>query len=406
MNKRKSDKEDADLENRYTKTIRSAPVTLNDSSTAPNEQHQPVVNQEILCPAASRYLNFDKRRKLFLHQKGITDIDSSPFRSNGYDTMYAWSLWTNQRRVEEFQDAEPTQKTKELNAMRNGVTIPQEAQQSTSQPLLDGSHSSVVTAPSTVTNYHTISSTSSSSASSSSSSLSVEAHHTTIQPIFSEVQRDLTDVMRNVLLEWLSDVSAEYRMQSSTYFLSIRLLDRVLKLLPIRRTKFQLLGCACLMIAAKLEEMEGPTAENWVFLSDNSFTSIALIEMEDLVLQALDFRIFVHSSYYFMTRLALAAGMTDKEKSYATLLLEIALHDFSISAYERMSKTAAAACHLTLQAMRPSHAPLWTKSMEFFSGGYRDSDPSFRSLIQVDIFVYICCVVYFYVPMPVLLWAF
>ena len=53
-----------------------------------------------------------------------------------------------------------------------------------------------------------------------------------------------------------------------------------------------------------------------------------------------------------------------------------------ISAYERMSKLAAAACHLTLQALRPSHAPLWTKALEYFSGGYRDSDPSFRTLIQ------------------------
>ena len=377
MNKRKrsdtnSEKEDNELENRYIKSIRSTSATSNDISTASNEQHQPaVVNHEILCPATSRYLNFDKRRQLFLHQKSITDIDAPPFRSNTYDTMYAWSIWTNQRRVEEFQDVEPSQKTKELNAMHNGVAIPQQTQQSTSRPMM--------TAPSTVTNYHTVS-----SSSSSSSSLSV-ADHNAPQPTFSEVQRDLTDTMRNVLLEWLSDVSAEYRMQSSTYFLSIRLLDRVLKLLPIRRTKFQLLGCACLMIAAKLEEMEGPTAENWVFLSDNSFTSIALIGMEDLVLQALDFRIFVHSSYYFMNRLAMAAGMTDKEKSYATMLLEIALHDFSMSAYERMSKTAAAACHLTLQALRPAHAPLWTKSMEFFSGGYRDSDPSFRSLIQVNI---------------------
>ena len=106
-----------------------------------------------------------------------------------------------------------------------------------------------------------------------------------------------------------------------------------------------------------------------------------------------------------MNRLAMAAGMTDKEKSYATLLLEIALHDFSISAYERMSKTAAAACHLTLQALRPSHAPLWTKSMEFFSGGYRDSDPSFRSLIQVAICA--CRFVLFYpFTMLVLFFAF
>ena len=62
--------------------------------------------------------------------------------------------------------------------------------------------------------------------------------------------------MRCALLEWLSEVSSEYKMQTSTYFLAIRLLDRVLMQLPIRKTKFQLLGCACIMIAGKLEELE------------------------------------------------------------------------------------------------------------------------------------------------------
>ena len=69
-------------------------------------------------------------------------------------------------------------------------------------------------------------------------------------------QPELDEGMRCALLEWLADVSLEYKMQISTYFLAVKLLDRVLMQLPIRKTKFQLLGCACLMIAGKLEEME------------------------------------------------------------------------------------------------------------------------------------------------------
>ena len=36
-----------------------------------------------------------------------------------------------------------------------------------------------------------------------------------------------------------------------------------------------------------LQEMEAPTVENWVFLSDNSFSTDALVAMEDLVLQVI-----------------------------------------------------------------------------------------------------------------------
>lgn len=62
--------------------------------------------------------------------------------------------------------------------------------------------------------------------------------------------------MRCALLGWLSEVATEYKMQTPTYFLAVRLLDRVLMQLSIKKTKFQLLGCACLMIAGKLEEIE------------------------------------------------------------------------------------------------------------------------------------------------------
>ena len=81
-------------------------------------------------------------------------------------------------------------------------------------------------------------------------------------------QPELDEGMRCALLEWLADVSLEYKMQISTYFLAVKLLDRVLMQLPIRKTKFQLLGCACLMIAGKLEEMEVGVGK--VFFTTNS----------------------------------------------------------------------------------------------------------------------------------------
>jgi hypothetical protein len=74
--------------------------------------------------------------------------------------------------------------------------------------------------------------------------------------LFSVRQPELDDSMRCALLGWLSEVATEYKMQSPTYFLAVRLLDRVLMQLSIKKTKFQLLGCACLMIAGKLEEIE------------------------------------------------------------------------------------------------------------------------------------------------------
>lgn len=84
-------------------------------------------------------------------------------------------------------------------------------------------------------------------------------------------------------------------MQVSTYFLAVRLLDRMLIKVPIKKTKFQLLGCACLMIAGKLEEIEAPSIENLIYLSDNGFNTESLVNTEMMILNMLNFKvIYLH----------------------------------------------------------------------------------------------------------------
>lgn len=62
--------------------------------------------------------------------------------------------------------------------------------------------------------------------------------------------------MRRVLVDWMFDISQEYHAQPTTLYLSVTLLDRALDKLAVRREKFQLLGCVCFLIAAKIEEVQ------------------------------------------------------------------------------------------------------------------------------------------------------
>lgn len=45
-------------------------------------------------------------------------------------------------------------------------------------------------------------------------------------------------------------------MQTQTLFLTVDLLDKMLLLIPVKKAQFQLLGCACLFVASKFEEIE------------------------------------------------------------------------------------------------------------------------------------------------------
>lgn len=173
--------------------------------------------------------------------------------------------------------------------------------------------------------------------------------------------------MRCILIDWLTEVSEEYRLQPSTFFLAVRYMDIVLRSMPLKRTQFQLLGCVCILIASKLEETHSPPIENLVFLSDYCFESDAVIKMEQKVVKLLGFHLAIPTRFSLHHRFALAADLTAKEKCLMHMFLELSLHDLYFDS-EITSKVTAAALHLALQALRPQGALVWSYSLVYYTG--------------------------------------
>ena len=65
-----------------------------------------------------------------------------------------------------------------------------------------------------------------------------------------EVQTDITPEMRAIMVDWLVEVAQEYRLTPLTLHLCVKFIDRCLRMMPMARSKLQLLGCACMLIAA------------------------------------------------------------------------------------------------------------------------------------------------------------
>lgn len=64
--------------------------------------------------------------------------------------------------------------------------------------------------------------------------------------------------MRGILVDWLVDVSSEYKVHTETLFLTVAYIDRFLSVQPCSRKKLQLLGVTCMLVAAKHEEIYAP----------------------------------------------------------------------------------------------------------------------------------------------------
>ncbi|RYQ87283.1 hypothetical protein Ahy_B09g094762 [Arachis hypogaea] len=85
-------------------------------------------------------------------------------------------------------------------------------------------------------------------------------------------QHDITQSMRGILVDWLVEVSEEYRLGLDTLYLTVYLIDWFLSRNYIERQRLQLLGITCMLIASKYEEINAPRIEDFCYITDNTYT--------------------------------------------------------------------------------------------------------------------------------------
>ncbi len=78
--------------------------------------------------------------------------------------------------------------------------------------------------------------------------------------------------MRKVLLDWLVEVHANFKLLPETLFITVNLIDRYSALCQIERKNYQLLGVTCMLIAAKYEEIYPPYIKDFVYITDQAYT--------------------------------------------------------------------------------------------------------------------------------------
>ncbi|KAG7391999.1 hypothetical protein PHYPSEUDO_002705 [Phytophthora pseudosyringae] len=174
------------------------------------------------------------------------------------------------------------------------------------------------------------------------------------------VQLDINEKMRTILVDWLVEVGEEYELDSQTFHKAVNLVDRCLKKIKINRKQFQLLGCACMMIAAKFEEVYGPNVEEFVYISDQTYTADEMLDMEVQVLDALQYRVASTTCYGFMHRYMKAGCTTDKQRSLVLYLCDFALLFYHMVRFKPSVLVASA---VYLARLTTGEAEPWTPTL-------------------------------------------
>jgi len=193
-------------------------------------------------------------------------------------------------------------------------------------------------------------------------------------------QADISASMRSILIDWLVEVAEEYKLASETLYLCVNYLDRFLSRKIVNRSQLQLLGIVCMLIASKFEEIYAPAVDEFVYISDNTYSKEEMFEMEETVLATLKFHLCAPTIKTFLRRYLKAASASSEVTSLANLLCELTLQDYTFTKYLSSMIALSAVC-LSLHSFG---FPCWSTTLEFYSG-YKCNIKEMKECVQ-DLF--------------------
>lgn len=143
-------------------------------------------------------------------------------------------------------------------------------------------------------------------------------------------QSFINDKMRSILVDWMVDLHLRFKMVPETLYLTINMLDRYLQVKQVRRSKLQLVGVACMSLAAKYEEIYPPELRDYVHSTDRAYSRAEIVEMETDVANTLQYNLTVPTIHSFLCRFLKAAHADRTMVQLACYLAERTLQEYSM----------------------------------------------------------------------------
>jgi len=180
-------------------------------------------------------------------------------------------------------------------------------------------------------------------------------------------QPDISHSMRSILVDWLVEVAEEYKLHTETLYLAVSYIDRFLSYMSVQRSKLQLVGTACMFIAAKYEEIYPPDVGEFVYITDDTYNKRQVLRMEHLVLKVLGFDLSVPSGNVFLSQMCELSKTEEKTKHLAMFLSELSLlHGDTFLKFP--PSLVAAACLALSRHSLGSSSEVWPRDLVSLTG--------------------------------------
>ncbi len=135
-------------------------------------------------------------------------------------------------------------------------------------------------------------------------------------------KNDICQRKRNVLLEWIYELTLEYDFHLVTYLRFCYILNYYCSIEKIRNfSKYQLIGSAAFFIAFKYEEPEAMHSRDLVYMGHGSFNHQELIDMESHILKTINMDINYPLSINYLSILGYISKPHKEEFEFLLLYL-------------------------------------------------------------------------------------
>ena len=169
-----------------------------------------------------------------------------------------------------------------------------------------------------------------------------------INPNYMNMQNDICDKMRSILVDWLIDIHNKLNLNKKTLYQCVFIIDAYLSIIIIGRKNLQLLGLAALLIAYKGNEIIYPRLQSFIELSDNAYTLQELKDMEIKVIQKLECDILAPTADEFFSINSDFFEFTEIQKYFGEYFLDSSLVDNNLLKYKQ-STIAVACCYIVIK---------------------------------------------------------
>lgn len=177
------------------------------------------------------------------------------------------------------------------------------------------------------------------------------------------VQKDVNAKMRAILVDWLVEVAEEYKLCADTLYLTINFIDRFLSLHEVQRSQLQLVGVACMWIAAKYEEIYPPNVNDFCYITDNTYSREQMVAMEELILKKLNYELTVPTAKTFLRRMLQVCNPDEHLHFLSNYLTEICLLDHNMLQF-LPSEIASASVYLSNLILKRQP---WDGNLQYYS---------------------------------------